>query len=160
VKHKNREGHAMLSQTAEYALRAVLELAAAPGDEPVRVGQLAERLAVPQNYLSKILHVLAREGVLSSGRGPRGGFRLAVAPDDLTLAEIVAPFDAIEERSRCLLGRPQCGDASPCAAHEQWKEVSGRVRRFFYETTVAALKGRGGAAAMAGVAAGGGSDGA
>ena len=60
----------MLSRTAEYALRAVLFLA--DRGEPTNVELIAERLDVPRNYLSKILHRLAREGVLSSTRGQGG----------------------------------------------------------------------------------------
>ena len=57
----------ILSQTAEHALRAVLYLAQRE-DELVRVGDIAEALSIPRNYLSKILHLLAREGVLASTR--------------------------------------------------------------------------------------------
>ncbi len=67
----------MLSQTAEYALRTVLYLAARQGDGLFRVSEIAEELGIPQNYLSKTLHILARAGVLHSSRGKHGGFRLA-----------------------------------------------------------------------------------
>jgi len=129
----------MLSQTAEYALRAVLYLAASGSDEPVRVGEMAQALAIPQNYLSKILHQLTRARVLSSNRGKLGGFRLAVAPERMALAQIVVPFDRLDERRRCLLGRPQCSDDTACAAHTRWKDVAERVTVFFRETTVADL---------------------
>jgi Iron-dependent Transcriptional regulator len=66
----------MLSQTAEYALRAVLYLAADASGQPVRVSEMATELGIPQNYLSKILHLLARGGVLaSSSPCPRNGWR-------------------------------------------------------------------------------------
>ena len=61
----------LLSQTSEYALRAVLYIAECDG--PVSVGEIAEAVGVPQNYLSKTLHQLARAGVLRSARGPAGG---------------------------------------------------------------------------------------
>lgn len=129
----------MLSQTAEYALRAVLYLAQQTGDRPVRVGQMAQALRLPQNYLSKTLHILARSGVLISARGKSGGFQLAVPPERLTLLSIIAPFDRIDEQRRCLLGRPQCSDRSACAAHTRWKEVAEKVAEFFRDTTVADL---------------------
>src|SRR5690606_6227227 len=67
----------MLSDTAEYALRATLYIAQHANDTRlVRTDETAQALGVPRNYLSKILHVLARHGVLSSTRGPLGGFRL------------------------------------------------------------------------------------
>jgi len=129
----------MLSQTAEYALRAVLYLAERADDRTVRVGEMAQALRIPHNYLSKILHRLARAGVLTSTRGKTGGFQLAVPAERLRLYEIVAPFDQVDERRRCLLGRPQCSDRTACAAHTRWKEVADTVATFFRETTVAEL---------------------
>jgi len=129
----------MLSQTAEYALRAVLHLAQYSSQRPVRVGEMAAELRIPQNYLSKILHQLARAGVLLSLRGKAGGFRLAIAPARLPLSAIVMPFDRIDDRRRCLLGRPQCSDRTACAAHSRWKEVADTVAQFFRDTTVADL---------------------
>lgn len=128
----------MLSQTSEYALRAVLYVAAS-GGAAVKIDQIAEALAVPRNYLSKTLHHLARVGVLSSGRGPNGGFRLAVPPEELTLSQVVGPFDPFVEGKQCLLGRTVCSDASPCAAHGRWQEISTQVCSFFRETSIADL---------------------
>jgi Rrf2 family protein len=129
----------MLSQTAEYALRAVLYLAERADDRTVRVGEMAQALRIPRNYLSKILHLLGRAGVLTSTRGKTGGFQLAVPADRLRLAAIIAPFDRVDERRRCLLGRPQCSDRTACAVHSRWKEVADTVATFFRETTVAEL---------------------
>ncbi|HJQ67201.1 MAG TPA: Rrf2 family transcriptional regulator [Gemmatimonadales bacterium] len=128
----------MLSQTAEYALRAVLYIAQ-HGDRLVQVGEMAQALRIPRNYLSKIVHVLARDGVLESTRGKAGGFRLAKAPDRLHVVQVVSPFDRLDEVRHCLLGRPQCSDRTACAAHTRWKEVAERVAEFFRETTVAEL---------------------
>ena len=135
----------ILSQTSVYALKAVLHLAERAGGDLSRVDDIAEALDVPRNYLSKILHVLAREGVLSSTRGPRGGFRLAVDASELTLERVVGPFDGVVDGSACLLGRPQCSDLNPCAAHARWKGVSVAVRTFFKDTTVEGLSAHGGA---------------
>jgi Rrf2 family protein len=131
---------ATLSQTAEYALRAVLYLAEQGEGRPVQVGQMAQALRIPRNYLSKILHLLARDGVLASTRGKQGGFRLAIPADRLMLLRVVGPFDRFEARRACLLGRPQCSDRTACAAHTRWKDVSERLTAFFRETTVADLQ--------------------
>ncbi len=126
----------MISQTAEYALRAVLYLAQHQNGDPVPVETIAEDLALPRNYLSKTLHLLAKRGILSSVRGPRGGFELAVPGDALSLLEVVELFDDMERRGQCLLGRRECSDQTPCAAHHRWTELAGRVSAFFRETTV------------------------
>jgi Rrf2 family protein len=127
----------MLNHTAEYALRAVLFVAELPAGSRAPVGVIADALDIPRNYLSKVLYELALAGVLSSVRGPAGGFSLAMDPRSLTLAQVIEQFDPIEDR--CLLMRRQCSEADPCLAHNQWKEVSIAVRRFFRSTSVADL---------------------
>lgn len=129
----------MLSQTSEYALRAVLFLGAQDPDNPVRVGDIADALSVPQNYLSKVLHVLAREKILDSLRGPAGGFSLAIPADELTLHQIIEPFDPDDTVVQCLLRRQPCDPDNPCIAHHGWENIARQVRGFFAETTVAAL---------------------
>ncbi len=126
----------MLSNTGAYALRATLYLAARAGQGPVRVDEVAEALDVPRNYLSKVLHALVKRGTLRSLRGPRGGFELAVAASAVTLLEVVEPFEDLEARRSCVLGRGECSDEDPCALHEQWKGVAADLAAFFRETVV------------------------
>ncbi len=131
----------MLSSTAKYALRAVLYLAEHGEDEPLQVGLIADALGIPRNYLSKILHELARSGVLVSARGKGGGFRLVAPPQAVPLLSVVEVFDQFNGNRRCLLGREECSDHSPCAAHVHWKTLSEQISMFFRETTVADLLG-------------------
>lgn len=126
----------MLSQTAEYALRAVLYLAEHGKTGPISVGVLSHTLSLPRNYLSKTLHVLAKRRILSSVRGPGGGFQLAIPPDSISLLEVVAPFDEIGGQRQCLLGGSRCSDDHPCPAHGRWKEVADQLLAFFQQTTV------------------------
>lgn len=129
----------MLPLTAEYALRAVLYIADRGDGATVPVDAVAEALGLPRNYLSKTLNQLAKRGVLASRRGPAGGFRLRIAPDVLTLAQIIDGFAPEHTGRGCLLGRAECSDENPCPAHHRWKSVAERIRRFFDETTVAEL---------------------
>lgn len=131
----------MLSDTAEYALRAVLYIAQHDVDGPVRAKVVADTLDVPRNYLSKILHVLAREGLLTSTRGGAGGFRLAHEPTELRLDSVVEPFEEIDPARTCILGRPECSEGDPCRAHTAWREITDRKREFLRKTTVADLVG-------------------
>lgn len=134
----------MLSNTAEYALRAVLHVAEnTNAREPLAVGAIAAALGIPRNYLSKILHELARSGVLTSSRGKHGGFRLGRPADRITLFEVVSRFDDISATRRCLLGRPQCNDRNPCVVHERWKDVAQGVASFFRQTTLAEVPSEG-----------------
>lgn len=136
----------MLSQTAEYALRAVVYLAEQADPGLIPVGEIAVALDVPANYLSKILHQLARAGVVESTRGPHGGFRLARPAELIGLADVIEPFDSLEHRRRCLLGRPECSDRNPCGAHERWKHVKNQTTDFFRDTSVADVLARSSAA--------------
>lgn len=129
----------ILSQTAEYALQATLFLSEVEEDRPYRVDEIAGGLDVPRNYLSKILHALTRAGVLTSLRGPRGGFQLAIPATDLSLKEVIRHFDRFAGKRRCLLGRETCGAERGCAAHSRWEGVALTVETFFEETTIAQL---------------------
>ena len=139
---------AMLSQTAEYALRTILFIAQRNEEAgPVQTEAIAEALAIPRNYLSKILHRLAQEGLLQSSRGRGGGFVLSRPPGQLPIIDIVGLFDQITPTRKCLLGRPTCSDAHPCDAHAAWKDMSERVATFFRDTTVGDMLGETAAAA-------------
>jgi len=129
----------ILSQTAEYALRAVLFIGRQPEDHLVRVNEIAAALRIPRNYLSKILHALARSGVLASTRGKTGGFQLAVPVERLTLVRVVGEFDDVNQRRHCLLGNPVCSDRTACTAHGQWKQAAEAVAAFFRDTTIGDL---------------------
>jgi Rrf2 family protein len=145
----------VLSNTSEYALRAVLHLAMYGGEGPLKIEQLAAALGLPRNYLSKTLHQLARVGVLSSGRGKHGGFQLGVPAEELSLARVVEPFEPMTTLARhCLLGMGRCSDETACPAHHRWKVIAEPMRAFFETTTVADLV-EGEASLPGGVAVGG-----
>lgn len=126
----------ILSQTSEYALRALLHLVEVGGDDPTRVDDVAEALSVPRNYLSKILHSLARSGFLVSTRGPGGGFVLSDTALGTPLIDIIELFDPTSSKKRCFLGRPQCRDDDPCPAHERWGSIRDGILIFLRDTTL------------------------
>lgn len=129
----------MLSQTSEYALRAVLVLAGRYGIGSLSADEIADATGAPRNYLAKTLNLLVKEGILSSSRGPQGGFSLAISPDKLTLADVIDCFDDERAHSRCLLGNGPCDPANPCAAHEMWKNITATRREPLATTTVTEL---------------------
>lgn len=131
----------MLSNTGAYAVRAMLHLAERAGEGPVRVDDVAAGLEVPRNYLSKVLHTLVAEGVLRSARGPHGGFELARPASEVTLLEVVAPFEAMDGARSCLLRSGACDEADPCALHDRWGSVAAEVAGFFRETVLADVLG-------------------
>jgi len=132
----------MLSQTGEYALRAMVHLAREEREGArLQAEEIADALRVPRNYLSKILHALGRSGLLESTRGPGGGFRLALPANQIPLGRVVEVFDPhlLAEDRRCIMGQEICSDSKPCAAHERWKSISRAVQTFFSGTTIGAL---------------------
>src|SRR5579885_2033191 len=108
----------LLSQTTEYALRAVLFIAARH-PSTVRASELAEQLELPRNYLGKTLGALARAGLLVSSRGHTGGFRLSRSPSDIRLDEVTRAFAPPAPR-RCLVGLGPCGENPACPVHHRW----------------------------------------
>ena len=126
---------AILNQSANYALRAVLYIARHDGAQTADV--MAEKLGVPRNYLGKILHLLVRANVLTSTRGPRGGFVLLSPAEATSLETVIAPFHNVSEPPVCLLGNKRCDRTDPCAAHDRWEQMAEPFRKFFEETTVA-----------------------
>jgi Rrf2 family protein len=128
----------MFSTTAAYAVRAVLQLAQLPPDQLMQSHDLAEAIDVPHNYLGKILNQLVRGRILKSHRGKRGGFQLAIPPDQLTLLDIAVLFDRVE-LPRCLLGHDECSEENPCPLHERWRAASQEMENLLREATLADL---------------------
>lgn len=130
----------MLTRTGGYALHAALAIAEMGADgRAVRAHEVADALSLPPNYLAKILQALARAGILESERGRRGGFRLARAPADIRLIDVVEGFDDLGRERRCLLGRGTCSDIGGCPAHRAWRDASAPAFRFFESTSLADL---------------------
>lgn len=127
----------MLSQTVEYALRAVVYLAdQAP--HPRTTEQIATRTRVPTAYLSKVLQSLARARVVSSQRGLHGGFLLARPADKLTILEIVNAVDPIQRIHQCPLGISTHGSVL-CPLHRRLDNAVASVEQAFANTTVAEI---------------------
>src|SRR5688572_3492521 len=94
----------MISLTAEYALRAMVHLAASADNPSQNVGQIAAATRVPAGYLSKVLQSLSRAGLIVSQRGLGGGFRLAQSPKNTSIYEVIQAVDPIQRILTCPLG--------------------------------------------------------
>ncbi|MCZ8011911.1 MAG: RrF2 family transcriptional regulator [Gemmatimonas sp.] len=129
----------MLSATAEHAVRAVLLLARHNGAKALSADAIAAELGAPRNYLAKTLNALAKAGVVRSARGAAGGFTLAIAPETLTLARIINPFDDHARTPACLLRNRPCDSLNPCAVHGRWNAIVGHAAARFEQTTIAEL---------------------
>jgi len=130
-----------LTQTGEYALRATLHMASQPESLRVSASEMARDLVIPEKYLARVLAVLAREGVLESSRGVKGGFRLARPAAAIRLAEVIEPFESVLEHPQCLTRPGRCDPAEPCRAHAFWSEATSDVASFFRDTSLAKIAG-------------------
>ncbi|MDE2875885.1 MAG: Rrf2 family transcriptional regulator [Gemmatimonadota bacterium] len=129
----------MISKTASNALRALLYIAEHRAPGPVSASVLARELDLPQNYLSKTLYRLVQDGLLQATRGRGGGYLLTTPASEVSLGRVVDVIDPDGAQRRCLLGRPECSESSPCAIHGTWCDVREAIDRFFAETTVGDL---------------------
>ena len=127
------------SRTAEYALRAMIHMATLPDDEFALVKNIAAEGAIPAHFLAKILQDLARDGLLRSSKGPRGGFRLRLDPEQITMLQIVEAVDGAGRYERCIGGSSECNDQALCGMHDSWKALRSRIIEYLEGTTVADL---------------------
>jgi Rrf2 family protein len=129
-------GGAMLSQTAEYAVRAALYLALQGADRAIPADAIARALGAPANYMSKTLNQLAKAGIVEGQRGPAGGFRLAVPPEELTVAQIAETFVSPRVRPVCLLGSRMCDTRDACRAHARWSAMTNAMHAPLTQTSL------------------------
>jgi Rrf2 family protein len=127
----------MISQTAEYALRAVVCLASQP-DVALTTQQIAVTTRVPPSYLSKVLQSLGRASIIHSQRGLHGGFTLARPLEALTVLEVVNAVDPLQRIRTCPLKLESHG-TNLCPLHRRLDEAMAQVERSFAETTIAEL---------------------
>jgi Rrf2 family protein len=127
----------MLSRTSHYALRAMLYLADHKQDWPLPSQRIAAGAGVPATYLSAILRQLVRGGVLHSVPGPGGGFSLAREPEQITLHDVLAPFEDCQQDARvCPFGNDVCSEVNPCRGHDRWKLVKLAFDDFLNHTSI------------------------
>jgi Rrf2 family protein len=127
----------MLSQTTEYALRLVVQLASQP-DRPVTIPELARSTRIPAGYLAKVLRQLARAGLVHSQRGPNGGSVLARAPEELTVLDVVQAVDPLKRIEVCPLGLRTHG-ANLCPLHRRLDQAVATVEEAFRKSSLVEL---------------------
>jgi Rrf2 family protein len=120
----------IFSRQCEYALQAVLYMSAQPKAKYTNINEISERLRLPRPFLGKTLQLLVKGKVLSSLKGPNGGFRLEKGPREIALFHIVDAIDGTDFMTSCVLGFPECSSKNPCPMHSEW----GHLRDGVYQT--------------------------
>jgi Rrf2 family protein len=125
----------MISQTAEYALRAVVFLAE-QGNRPHTIQQIAAATHVPAGYLSKVMQSLARSGLVRGQRGLGGGFVLTRPASEMNCYDVLQAVDPISRITRCPLDNPAHANQL-CILHQRLDEAAALIEKSFRESTIA-----------------------
>ncbi len=132
----------MLSQTAEYALRAVVWIADHP-DEPQTAQVIATGMQVPRMYLSKVMGQLVRHGVVSAQRGKSGGFALARPVGEISVLDVVNAVDPLRRIHSCPLNLERHKQRL-CPLHRKLDSAVAAMEKEFQATPILQLLGGGG----------------
>lgn len=108
----------MLSKSSKYAIRAVLFISNY-STRHTKIGskQIAEELNIPAPFLAKILQELTKKDIISSVKGPNGGFYLTPKNTKKTLFNIIECINGFHKLESCFLGQKECSDINPCVIH-------------------------------------------
>ncbi|HKG06427.1 MAG TPA: Rrf2 family transcriptional regulator [Pedobacter sp.] len=128
---------AIFSKTCEYAIRAVFFIAQCSSNG-TRVGikEISAGIGSPEFFLAKILQDLSRKGLISSIKGPNGGFYLSELDARRPLSEIVEAVDGEGLFKGCALGLTQCSEINPCPLHEEFKDIRSKIHLMLKNTTI------------------------
>lgn len=127
----------MISQTAEYALRAVIHLGNQKG-HPRTAAQISESIDAPRGYLPKVMQGLSRAGIVHSRRGIHGGFTLALDLKELTILHVVQAVDVLWKYPNCPLGNVAHASGL-CPLHQRLENLAAAAEKEFQETTISEL---------------------
>jgi Rrf2 family transcriptional regulator, iron-sulfur cluster assembly transcription factor len=121
-----------LSTKGRYAVMAMVDLARHSNGKPVPLAEIAEREEISLSYLEQLFAKLRRAGLVSSVRGPGGGYLLAHDCDATRISDIIIAVDEPIQAVRCTLGAAiGCrGDRSRCLTHDLWEELSHQIHLY------------------------------
>lgn len=128
----------MFSQTAEYALRAMVYLAGV-GERAVNCESIAAATKVPPGYLSKVLRDLVLAELITSQRGPNGGFTLAREAESIAILQIINAVDPIKRILECPLGNPD--HTKLCPLHRRMDQAISEIERTLTKTKLSEVLG-------------------
>jgi Rrf2 family protein len=131
----------MLSNTSKYAIRAMIYLALhADKDNKIGIKKISNDLSMPSPFLAKILQVLAKHKLLSSTKGPNGGFGLGKDPLKITLYEIVTIIDGNDIFDKCLISLRSCNEENiPCPLHKKYEPLRLEMKKLFQQQDIGNL---------------------
>lgn len=128
----------IVSQTGEYALRAMVYLASLPRDIMATSRDVSRATSIPEPYAAKVLRKMVAAGLLGAQKGHGGGFHLVRSPEKIRFIDIL---EAIDERllgdEHCAFGWERCNSKKPCPLHNAVSELKDSVNDWARRTTLA-----------------------
>ena len=141
-----------LTTKGRFAVTAMIDLALHDNDGPVALAEISERQKISLSYLEQLFGKLRRKELVGSVRGPGGGYRLAKAPQELSVADIILAVDEPIDATQCG-GKENCRDEQKCITHDLWMELNAHIFEHLRAVTLGEMVSRqhrktGGAAVM------------
>jgi Rrf2 family transcriptional regulator, iron-sulfur cluster assembly transcription factor len=128
-----------LTRAGEYAVRSVLYLTSQGQGVVCNRKKIAEAMDIPTQFLSKIAQQLAHAGLIEIVQGSKGGLRLVVSPDEISLLDVVEAVIGEIFLNDCILKSASCDRSNACAAHLVWQKARNQLRTTLQDATFAKL---------------------
>jgi Rrf2 family protein len=130
----------MLSNSSKYAIKAVLYLSLHSNEsQKIMVKDIAKPINVPQAYIAKLLQELVKEDLVSSARGPKGGFYLNKDNNSQKVINILKIIDGEKRLTSCMLSLEQCDEDKPCPLHNVLSPSRQKILKILNEKSVSDL---------------------
>jgi Rrf2 family iron-sulfur cluster assembly transcriptional regulator len=133
----------LLSTKGRYAVMAMVDLAGQKSGEPVTLAAIAERQEIPLAYLEQIFAKMKKAELVSSVRGPGGGYKLGKSMEDITIAEIVLASEESIKMTRCGGEVKVCMTTKTrCLTHDLWEGLGDQIHGYLSGVTLSDVLGR------------------
>lgn len=127
-----------LTTKGRYAVTAMLDLALHSDEGPVSLADISQRQGISLSYLEQLFARLRREKLVSSVRGPGGGYRLGAGEDEIFVAQVVDAVNESIDTTRCQQ-KADCQNGETCLTHHLWSDLSEEIHRFLSRISLADL---------------------
>lgn len=127
-----------LTTKGRYAVTAMLDLALHKNQGPVSLSDISSRQAISLSYLEQLFSKLRRSGLVSSVRGPGGGYELKRGSGDIFIAQIIDAVDESVDTTKCQ-GAGDCQGGETCLTHYLWEDLSEQIHTFLESISLADL---------------------
>jgi Rrf2 family transcriptional regulator, iron-sulfur cluster assembly transcription factor len=130
-----------LTTKGRFAVTAILDLALSQKGGPVTLADISGRQGISLAYLEQLFGKLRRKSLVTSVRGPGGGYLLAKSADELSIADIIRAVDEPMDATQCG-GKENCHDDHKCLTHDLWAGLNDRIDEYLSSVTIGQLVAR------------------